>query len=171
MTRTLQYVLNKERLVASSAEEAQLLAISALRETGRRREVGVFGFLDGGESDLRPKWPSRQLRLAINLDTGFGGLIWYALHRSTEDPLSQRVWVSDNPTPPDFDPKVISDTHVPIFLARRSVLPMLRIEEAVEEFCLGGTGARPESIDWAEGQVNGLLLGVEAPRAEGTGLF
>jgi hypothetical protein len=169
--RILQFALGKERSVAASTEEARLLATSAMREAGRRGEVGVFGFLDGDESDLRARWPSRQLRLAVNLDTGFGGLIWYAIRRSSDDPISKRVWISDNPNPPDIDPRVISDTHVPIFLARRSVLPAPRIGEAVEEFCLGGTGARPECIDWAEGQVNGLLLGVEAPRAQNSGLF
>lgn len=56
-------------------------------------------------------------------------------------------------------------------VARSSVLPVPRIAEAVEEFCLGGTGARPECIDWAEGQVNGLLLGMEALRAQNSGLF
>jgi hypothetical protein len=167
----LQFTLGRERSVAVSTEEARLLASDALRKAGMQGEVGVLGFLDGEDGDPRAMWPRRQLRLAVNLDTGFGGLIWYSVHSDDDDPISRHVWVSDNPNPPDSDPRVISDTHVPIFLARRSVLPVPRIGEAVEEFCLGGTGARPERIEWAVGQVNGLLLGAEAPQAGDDGLF
>jgi hypothetical protein len=168
---TLQFTLGRERSVAASAEEARLVASAVLREAGRRREVGVLGFLDEDGSNPSARWPSRQLRVAVNLDTGFGGLIWHALRGSGSDPVASRVWVSDNQNPPDADPMVVSDTHVPIFLARRSVLPVSRIGEAVKEFCCGGTGARPECIEWAEGQVNGLLLGMDAPQASYGGLF
>jgi hypothetical protein len=167
----LQFALGSECAVAESAEEARLLALLALRETGRRREVGVLGFVDGDGSSPSAGWTRRQLRIAVNLNTGFGGLIWYALRGTGSDPVSNRVWVSDNRHPRDADPMVVSDTHVPIFLARRSVLPVSRIEEAVEEFCRVGTGARPECIEWAEGQVNGLLLGMEAPRVPDGGPF
>lgn len=167
----LQFTLGKKRTVATSVDEVRLLAAEALTRTARKREVGVLGFLEEEDGASRTTWPRQQLRLAANPDTGFGGLIWYAVRSSGDDPISGRVWVSDNPTPPTTDPRVISDTHVPIYLSRRSVLPMPRIEEAVEEFCLGGTGDRPGCIDWAEGQVNGLLLGAEAPRASNTGLF
>ena len=78
----LRFALGRERSVAASAEEVRLLASEVLRRAGRQREVGVLGFIDEGEGALGAMWPRRQLRLAVNLDTGFAGLIWYEIRGS-----------------------------------------------------------------------------------------
>lgn len=106
--------------------------------------------------------PSNFLRVSINRNTGYGGLIWFVTKNfPAEGRVFDSVWVSDNPNPPAFDPRVVSDPGEPLFHDRRSVLPMPRIRTAIDEFCRAGTGVRPEGVDWARGHANGLRLDVE----------
>ncbi|MFJ8746515.1 Imm1 family immunity protein [Embleya sp. NPDC127516] len=63
--------------------------------------------------------------------------------------------MSDNPEPPDLDPRVVSDPCYPLFHDPSSALPIPRIRAALEEFCRAGTGERPECIDWVVGGMNG----------------
>jgi hypothetical protein len=104
-------------------------------------------------------WPNNFLQIAVNTATGYGGLIWFVTEGYPEKGgIFDHVWVSNNPTPPDFDPRVVSDPGEPMFHDRRSALPIPRVREAVEEFCRIGTGARPERISWVRGYVNGHRL-------------
>lgn len=75
--------------------------------------------------------------------------------------IDDYVWVSDNPAPPDFDPRVVSDPCVPYFYHPRSTLPAAQIRAAVEEFCRTGTGERPERVHWVRGEANGNRLDEE----------
>lgn len=100
--------------------------------------------------------PENYLRIAINASTGYGGLIWCV---AESDPrkggIYDYVWVSDNPDPPDFDPRVVSDPGYPLFHDPRSTLPVAQVRAVIEEFCRVGTGDRPECIHWTRGQLNG----------------
>ncbi|MFE2568150.1 Imm1 family immunity protein [Streptomyces mirabilis] len=77
----------------------------------------------------------------------------------------ESVWISDNPQPPCFDPRVVSDPGYPLFHDPASALPLERVRAALEEFCRAGTGERPECISWAPGDANGQRLD-RAPMVE-----
>ncbi|GAA4490662.1 hypothetical protein GCM10023191_023160 [Actinoallomurus oryzae] len=109
-------------------------------------------------ADTKGWWPDNYLRVGVNSATGYGGLVWYVSPKRAQasgDEKSQWCWVSDNPTPPDFDPQVLSDPGSPLCYDRRSALPVPRVREALEEFCRTGTGDRPECINWLRGEING----------------
>lgn len=91
------------------------------------------------------------LVVAVNKETGYGALMWYW---SAKDP----VWVTDNPQPPDFDPRVVSDSGYPLFHSPSSTLPVKQFQEALEEFCYSGTGDRPASVDWVRGDPCGRRM-------------
>jgi hypothetical protein len=71
------------------------------------------------------------------------------------------VRVTDDPSPPDFDTRVRSDSHTDECHDPRSTLPLSVIRTAVEEFCRTGTGERPQSVGWAEAAV---LSGRRTPK-------
>lgn len=120
-------------------------------------EVATFMFADQRHSDsVRDWWPDNVLQVAVNSETGYGGLVWYATQgRISKSDISEYIWVSDNPNPPDFDPRVVSDPGVPYFFDPRSTLPADQVRAALEEFCRLGDGDRPESIGWVHGEMNG----------------
>lgn len=145
----------------AQAQEEMDAIVSAAMETMRpERDIAGPTF-----SDRRLTGHStgdNYLRLAINRETGFGGLVWFVTRSSSrKGGIFDHVWVSDNPEPPDFDPKVVTDPWVPVYLDRRSALPIPRIRAAVDEFCRVGTGDRPESIEWVHGWMNGTRLDAE----------
>ncbi|MEV0513813.1 Imm1 family immunity protein [Nonomuraea sp. NPDC050405] len=103
-------------------------------------------------------WPDNFLQIAVNATTGYGGLIWFVSAERAEkagDGISEYVWVSDNPCPPDFDLRVVSDPGIPMFHDIRSTLPVSLVRAALEEFCRTGTGDRPKCINWVRGETNG----------------
>jgi Immunity protein Imm1 len=118
-----------------------------------------FSFADRRHTaETRGWWPDNYLRVGVNSSTGYGGLVWHVSPKragASGDDKSQWCWVSDNPTPPDFDPKVFSDPGSPLCYDPRSTLPVLRVRAALEEFCRTGTGERPECIQWVRGEING----------------
>ncbi|MFE4826697.1 Imm1 family immunity protein [Streptomyces sp. NPDC056672] len=120
-------------------------------------EVASFMFADGRHSEsVRDWWPDNTLQIAVNSETGYGGLVWFATQeRVTKNDIAEHIWVSDNPRPPDFDPRVVSDPGVPYFFDSRSALPLDQVRAAVEEFCRLGSGDRPECIEWVRGEMNG----------------
>ncbi|MYV51198.1 hypothetical protein GT042_01440 [Streptomyces sp. SID3212] len=120
-------------------------------------EVASLMFADGRHSErARDWWPDNTLQAAVNLETGYGGLVWFATQEcATKDSVSEYIWVSDNPNPPDFDPRVVSDPGVPYFFDPRSALRVDRIRAVLEEFCRLGSGDRPECIEWVHGEMNG----------------
>jgi hypothetical protein len=63
--------------------------------------------------------------------------------------------VSDNPRPPDFDPRVVADPGYPLFHDPSSTLPLDQVRAALEEFCYSGVGDRPVSVQWIKGDING----------------
>jgi hypothetical protein len=109
-------------------------------------------------SDERPVGDN-YLRVAVNRSTGYGGLVWGFTEESPRrGGVYDSVWVSDNPRPPEFDPRVVSDPGLPLFHDPHSTLPVPRVRAAVEEFCRTGTGDRPECVHWVPGHVNGRRL-------------
>ncbi|MGW1668812.1 Imm1 family immunity protein [Streptomyces sp. NPDC002324] len=125
-------------------------------------ESACFMFADSRHTaDTFTWWPDNFLQISVNSVTGYGGLIWYVGEERAEasmDVISKHVWISDNPEPPDFDPRVVSDPGFPLFFDPRSVLPVLQVRAALEEFCRTGTGGRPESIGWVRGETSGRRL-------------
>ncbi|WP_231873129.1 MULTISPECIES: Imm1 family immunity protein [Kitasatospora] len=121
-------------------------------------EQACFMFADGRHTaDTRTWWPDNYLYVSVNSSTGYGGLTWFVgEERAVEaNGISDYVWVSDNPAPPAFDPRVVSDPGFPLFYAPGSTLPVSQVRGALEEFCRTGTGDRPESIQWVCGETNG----------------
>lgn len=126
-------------------------------EWNRSDDVGAWlGF-----SDFRVEgngMPDNFLRVAVNDETRYGGLTWGV---TDKHPTLSGVWISDNPNPPEFDPQVISDPGCPVLYEPHSTLPLILVRAALEEFCYSGTGARPESVKWVRGSVNGRRLDSE----------
>jgi len=106
--------------------------------------------------------PDTYLRVAANRSTGYGALMWLASERIRgESEINNFVWLSDNPQPPEFDPRVVADPGYPLFHHPRSTLPLDRVRAAMEEFCRSGTGGRPAGIHWVQGELNGQRLDQE----------
>lgn len=99
------------------------------------------------------------LQVAVNKATGYGALMWCW--------SDSQVWVSDNPEPPDFDTRVISDPGYPLFHDPASTLPIKQFQEALEEFCYSGTGERPTSICWVRSDICGRREDREYPIDQG----
>lgn len=120
-------------------------------------EVATFMFAEGRHSGgVRDWWPDNTLQVSVNSTTGYGGLVWFATQeRASRDEVAEYIWVSDNPSPPDFDPRVVADPGVPQFFDPKSTLPVVHVRAALEEFCRVGTGDRPECIKWVHGEMNG----------------
>ncbi|MFJ8601360.1 Imm1 family immunity protein [Streptomyces shenzhenensis] len=132
-------------------------------------------FRDGQcvESDVAATWltlddrgedPVSILEVSANLKTGFGGVVWHAggreaerLERETGNDIGRYFWVSDSKEPPESDPDVLSDAHVPSFFDPRGVLPLREIRKVIEEYCQL-RGARPTRICWIAGNQNGTRL-------------
>ncbi|WP_440103657.1 Imm1 family immunity protein [Streptosporangium sp. H16] len=106
-----------------------------------------------------PDMPNNFLRISVNSTTGFGGLIWFVgENHPARGGVFDHAWISDNPNPPDFDPRVVSDPGEPAFHDPRSTLSIHEVRTAVEEFRRTGTGDRPECIRWVHGDVSGHRL-------------
>ncbi|MFF7459790.1 Imm1 family immunity protein [Kitasatospora sp. NPDC008115] len=104
---------------------------------------------DGAEGDST-------LLVSANSNTGFGALIWYlADGNPLKRGIFEHAWISDNPQPPEFDPRVVSDSGYPLFHDRASTLPISKVRAALEEFARTGTGERPECISWTLGNIDG----------------
>lgn len=122
-------------------------------------EDAKFMFSDVRHRCDQTDWPNNCLQIAVNTSTGYGALIWHVMEGFAEKGgIYDHIWISDNPNPPDFDPRVVSDPGEPRFHHPRSTLPIPMIRQAVEEFCRVGTGHRPECIGWVRGWVNGHRL-------------
>jgi len=112
-------------------------------------EVAWFMFVDRRRADpYGPPWPNNYLSVAVNTKTGYGGLTWFITERSTipaGDKIANHVGVTDNPSPPDFDPGVVSDPGYPLFYHPNSTIPVTQVRTALEEFCRTGpaTGRSP----------------------------
>ncbi|MFD3472112.1 hypothetical protein ACFWWM_38500 [Streptomyces sp. NPDC058682] len=52
-------------------------------------------------------WPDNSLHVSVNLEAGYGGLVWYVSPDRADqshDEVDEHIWVSSNPSPPGFDP-------------------------------------------------------------------
>ncbi|GAA2909864.1 hypothetical protein Acy02nite_89420 [Actinoplanes cyaneus] len=102
------------------------------------------------------KTPDNFLCVSIDRGAGYGGLVWgMSQSGPRRGGIYDSVWVSDNPVPPDYDPRIVSEPGCPVFFDRASVLPIAEIRAALEEFCRTDTGDRPECVAWVEGSVDG----------------
>ncbi|MFF3838253.1 Imm1 family immunity protein [Streptomyces sp. NPDC001930] len=107
----------------------------------------------GGEypNETSERWPSNYLHVAVNVNSGYGALRWFSsevLEGASEDHVSRFVWISENPDPPSFDPRLILDPPTPLYYPSEAALPVEKVREVLEEYCQELTGARPESIRW-----------------------
>ncbi|GHJ47277.1 hypothetical protein Cs7R123_46190 [Catellatospora sp. TT07R-123] len=108
------------------------------------------------EGDEIARRPTSFLRVSVNRSTQFGALIWFAEGEPLRDSDGYGdIWVSENPVPPSFDPRVVADPGFPTFHSPRSTIQVSEVENALLEFCRAGTGRRPQSIQWAEGDLAG----------------
>ncbi|WP_285489351.1 Imm1 family immunity protein [Amycolatopsis taiwanensis] len=124
-------------------------------------EIANFSFAEGRHSiGTYDWWPDNYLRVAVNPETGYGALIWYVTgdRNNVPEDLANYCWVSDNPNPPGFDPRVVADPGQPRFHDIYSVLPVAEVRAALEEFCRTGTGDRPETVRWVHGDMDGRRL-------------
>ncbi|MFF1908294.1 Imm1 family immunity protein [Kitasatospora sp. NPDC058218] len=99
-----------------------------------------------------------RLYLSANQSLGYGAIVWEVdgnSERCRTGGIYASTWISDNPTPPDFDPKLVAETGYPRYHVRESILPLEAIRRAVLEFCESPTGERPTCIQWAEGFSDG----------------
>ncbi|GAA2600513.1 hypothetical protein GCM10010435_94860 [Winogradskya consettensis] len=100
------------------------------------------------------------LRLAVNAATGYGSLTWMGTAPDGQSSdLYDHIWVSDNPQPLDWDPRVVGDPYVPTFHDPRNALPIFQIRSAVDEYCSTEDGERPAEIRWAHGEFDGQRPG------------
>lgn len=99
------------------------------------------------------------MRVAINRNSGYGALIWSAgIGFAWKGSIYESIWITDNDSPPELDPKVVVDTETRRYHDPSSVVPLSDVQAAVEEFCLQGTGDRPECVKWVEGDIDGQRI-------------
>ncbi|MFE3488711.1 MULTISPECIES: Imm1 family immunity protein [Streptomyces] len=108
--------------------------------------------------------PISFLEFRANPDTGFGGVVWFAgdqdlgsVQNPTERKLRENFWVSESESPPDFDPDILSDPHVPSFFDSRGAIPIATLRDVVNEYC-ELFGGRPGGVKWVAGNQNGTRL-------------
>ncbi|MGW2892268.1 Imm1 family immunity protein [Streptomyces griseoruber] len=102
--------------------------------------------------------PSNHLRVAVNTSTGYGALTWFVNERwpgYSTSKIADKIWISNNPTPPNFDPRVVADPGFPLFHDPFSTIPVSDVRRALEEFCKAATGDRPKCINWIPGDLFG----------------
>jgi hypothetical protein len=106
--------------------------------------------------------PDNVLSIGVDCSSGYGGLLWYCdgllvdlVAAAVGTDVASHVWASLNPTPPESDPKVLSDPSCPSFFDRISVLPLPAVRSTVEEFFHEGTGFRSTQIQWAKANFTG----------------
>ncbi|MET8632638.1 Imm1 family immunity protein [Streptomyces sp. NPDC004680] len=164
----LNVVFRGDYLYAEGSSEMSTLIAHVMEELrGERVDLGwvsagddaVFSLAHARHSnDTLDWWPDNYLHVAVNPTSGYGGLIWYvSAERAEKDQegIAQNYWVSDNPNPPKFDPRVVRDPHFPLFHDRRSAIPAPLVRKAVEEFCGVGTGDRPMCVEWVRSDIDG----------------
>lgn len=145
---------------AETWQDMGAIVMSVLNTMKAGSEIASLGFSE--QRHTGHNGPANTLRIAVNRETGYGGLVWFLeRNNSKHGGIYDHVWVSDNPEPPVEDPRVASDPWTPVYLDRKSTLPIPKIRAAIEEYCKAGTGDRPETIDWVHGHVNGRRLGIE----------
>ncbi|MFI6155074.1 Imm1 family immunity protein [Kitasatospora sp. NPDC051170] len=125
--------------------------VEAVMAEALRAAVGgqaVFSFFEPGV-ERRMAY----LRATVGEAGDYGALLWMnTLHVGG---VYDWCWLSDNPRPSGAEPALVSDNCTGAYYDPSSVLPLASITAAVREYCLGGTGERPASVDWVTGEFNG----------------
>jgi hypothetical protein len=160
-------VLGDIPLFLESHSDVREYLDAVFAEGGRLRSSVDLAFQvirDVASDKVHASTPDNVLSIGINFSSEYAGILWYC-----EQPVSHRVsaevghdvanhaWVSLNPTPPDSDPKVLSDPGCPTFFDRVSALPLSSIRPVVEEYFRAGTGFRPTQVQWTKGRYTGEL--------------
>lgn len=105
------------------------------------------------------------LFVSANEETGFGALTWFVDQGwPRKGEIYNDVWVTDNPKPPSFDPRVVSDPDCGTFYHSRSDIPLSQVRAALVEFCSMRSGDRPECVSWVPGRIDGRRLDENFPR-------
>ncbi|MDR7320654.1 hypothetical protein J2S44_000904 [Catenuloplanes niger] len=97
------------------------------------------------------------LTVSVNPETGYGALMWCVSDRVAAERggVFGRVWLSDNPIPPDADPEVVADPGDGMLFDPGSTLPLSSVRAALAEFCRVRSGERPQGIAWVPGDLRG----------------
>lgn len=153
----LNVLFSKEWHHGESPNDAQRLISTITSNAGRGWESGEALMIDEAwicfseekfeRTDIQYS-PNSYLKVNVNGQSGYGALAWYATSGGD-------VWISDNPWPPSFDPRVTSDPHYPRFYDRRSTIPLEQVQAALEEFCFSRSGTMPACVQWIVGSLNG----------------
>jgi hypothetical protein len=145
----------------SDAEVADLIdhIMTGLNQGGRTvegfetpPEYGTLAIFEGEHpNEIEQRWPVSYLQVSVNTGNQYGALTWYTTRSpegAGEDHPSRFVWISSNPNPPSFDPRLILDPGTPLYFPPEAALPVAQVREAAEEFCRVRTGTRPDCIQW-----------------------
>ncbi|MGW1813048.1 Imm1 family immunity protein [Streptomyces sp. NPDC002125] len=153
-----------ERNRVSDQCEVRRLIERALSELESERDVPIgfhagtiasFHVFDVPAGSELPRFADNALTVGVNLATGYGGFTWWG-EEVVENP-DQEHWVSRNPNPPSFDPRVTADPGYPLWYDKRNVIPVEKVAAVIEEFCFN-KGRRPSLVEWEPGTVNGQRL-------------
>lgn len=160
-------VLGETPLYVETESEVREYLESVFTEGHRLKSSTDLAFeviWDVAADKLYAPTPENVLSIGIYFSSGYGGLLWYCdgvvAHRVSAEvspDVANHAWVSLNPTPPDRDPKVLSDPGCPTFFNRVSMVPLSRIRPVVEEYFREGTGFRPRRAQWTKGHYTGEL--------------
>ncbi|MEV6846726.1 Imm1 family immunity protein [Actinoplanes sp. NPDC051411] len=81
------------------------------------------------------------LIVSVNSETGYGAIVWFVSRGSArKGGIYDHVWISDNPNPPQSDPRVFADLQSAIYHDRLSTIPAPQVQKALEEYFETGTG-------------------------------
>ncbi len=106
------------------------------------------------------------LRVGANCETASGGIVWMAgTAHERRGAIAGQVWVSHGGAPGPVRADVVADPHVPTFFSERSVLPISRVRDVLDEFVMEDSGERPRSVTWVAGQLDGSRMDEPRPRA------
>ncbi|MBD0673642.1 Imm1 family immunity protein [Streptomyces sp. CBMA156] len=153
----LSVVIGDDRHEVESREDADRLISWVMENAGSGRNAW-FALNEVRFDKARPSDES-VLMVAMDREAGYGGLVWsVSLSFSRREGIDGCTWVTDNPSPPAGDPKVISDMWTPVFMEPATVLPLPEVRKVLEEFCRARTGDRPSCVGWVKGHMNGSCV-------------
>ncbi|MFF0388040.1 Imm1 family immunity protein [Kitasatospora sp. NPDC004615] len=142
----LEIWYDREARRPADAEETETMVAEALRAAAGSQAAFCF---------REPGAEHRSAELCVTVDEAgeYGALSW--LNVGHKGGIHDWLWLSDNPHPSGAEPALVADDHTGAQFDPASVLPMPLIAAAVHEYCRGGTGERPPSVDWVTGEYNG----------------
>ncbi|MEV7544918.1 Imm1 family immunity protein [Streptomyces sp. NPDC089915] len=121
-------------------------------DPGTTASMHVF---DVSNEAQMPPYAENSIRVGVNKATGYGGIVWWG--PEVDGQPNEHYWVTDNDSPPDFDPRVTSDQCFPLWYDRRSAIAVTDVEQALWEFCTS-KGMRPTAVRWVPADPSGQRL-------------